>query len=185
MSKNKTDNKKSHLYDDSDKKDSYKAYGAYEYYKRQVLEKLFHVHAGMQAYDKCWYTNHWYDFYDPENSKQRNKIKTKIPGKSDDPDKMFVLQSYSDVGNKMIQVITSLKGQIEYLYPKIKKLDEDLQKKYYKVFDHYLDLDRNFITRFVWRKENWQAYRLYVELIEDLGYSDMNVQRKGEMDEDW
>jgi hypothetical protein len=185
MSKNKTDNKTSHLYDDADKKDSYKAYGAYEYYKRQVLERLFAVHSNMQTYDKCWYTNHWYDIYDPESSKQKNKIKTKIPGKSDDPDQMYVLQTFTDVANKMITAIISLKGQIEYLYPKIKKLDEDLQKKYYEIFDHYLDLKRNMICRYVFREENWKAYRAYVELIEDLGYSDMNVGNKGEMDEDW
>jgi hypothetical protein len=178
----KKEESKSKLYSDKDEKDSYKAYGSYDFYKRQVLERMFKVHGGMQVYDRCWYSSHWYQEYDKEKHKHDN-APIIIPDKS--PTRLYHLTSFTDVQAKMINVITSLKGQIEYLYPKIAKLDEDKQKKYYEIFDDFLDLKKHFIIQYVYRSENWKVYRAYVQLIEDLGYSDMNVSKGGDMNEDW
>ena len=181
MSKDKQkDEVKSYYQDDG--KDSYKAFGAYEYYKRQVLERMFKVHSGMQKYDRCWYSSHWYELWDKEKHKDDHAPMI-IPDKH--PTRKYHLTSFTDVQAHMINVITSLKGQIEYLYPKIKKLDEKLQKKYYDIFDDFLDLKKHFIVQYAYRSENWKVYRAYVELIEDLGYSDMNLGSKGNINEDW
>lgn len=164
--------------------EGYKAFGSYDYYKKEILERMFLCQKWMAMYEKEFYSRDWWT--DSKSVKggsgvgQYTEAQFSIPDVSD---KKVRVRHYTNGVPAMLSYISYLRRQIESLYPKISKLDKDEQKKYYDIFDDLLEDNREKS----WMKytRNYKAYRMYINLVEELGYSDMNMKQDAELGGDY
>ena len=158
--------------------EGYKAFGSYDYYKKEILERMFMCQKWMAMYEKEFYDKDWWT--DSVKSEAFVEEQYSIPDVSK---KKVRIRNFTNEVPAMLSYVSYLRRQIESLYPKISKLDKDEQKKYYDVFDELLDDNRK--TSWMKYTRNYKAYRMYINLIEELGYSDMNMKQDAELGGDY
>ena len=153
------------------KDEGYKSFGAYEQYKSNLINRLFHLTGSFHQYNvEYWNRNDMGDLFTTD---VRKGSPTGTHPSYDKPVQVDIWTigtgTPPDYFRKMA---TRLQNFIRLLKPKIKKLDVKDQPKY-KLFEKTLKahpdellLDREFIT---------ESYELLIELMEELGYTDMSI----------
>lgn len=162
------------------KEEGYKAFGSYDFYKKTVLENMFECMKWMDRYEHLYFQD-WYEEYNKDKVEHKDKITFQLP--DIEKDTLFVSKTFNAELAPMMSYIRFLKRQVLTLYPKISKLEEKSKLKYYAVFDPFLDEHPRYIILKYAR--NMKVYRTYIELIEELGYSDMNMKQDINMGGDY
>ena len=153
------------------KDEGYKSFGAYEQYKSNLINRLFLLTSSFHKYNVTYwdrdamgtlFTTNVQKGYPTGIHPSYDKpvqVDTWVIGTGTPPDSFRIMA-------------TRLQNFIRLLNPKIKKLEKKAQPKY-KIFKKTLEahpdellLDKEFIT---------ESFELLVELMEELGYTDMSV----------
>ena len=156
------------------KAEGYKSFGAYELYKSNLVERLFHLTNSFHSYNRQYWSNSETIFTDKFDEDEARQPKGTHPNF----DKPVCVANWK-VGttehtpNYYRHMVTRLQNFIRLLRPKIKKLDKEQQPKYevfvktLKAHPDELLLDKEGLN---------ESYELLIELMEELGYTDMSIQ---------
>jgi len=159
-------------------KEGYKSFGAYELYKSTLINKLFGITAGYTSYSR----EYWNCLNGQllEIASQEDIANWNIPtakhqrllDKNGECVEQVKVAQYSTPDQFRLFAF-SIQQFIRLLKPKIAKIEKSLRPKY-SYFDETLMrspdellLDLKLMT---------QSYELLVQLLEELGYTDMSIQ---------
>ena len=151
--------------------EGYKSFGAYEQYKSNLIKRLFNLTASFHHYNVAYWELDEFGCLFTTTIRKGSPI-----GKHPNYDKPVQIDNWT-IGDRPTPdsyriMATRLQNFIRLLNPKIKKLEKKAQPKY-KIFKKTLEahpdellLDKEFIT---------ESFELLVELMEELGYTDMSI----------
>ena len=151
--------------------EGYKSFGAYEQYKSNLIKRLFNLTGSFHKYNVAYWDKDEFGCLFTTNVREGSPT-----GKHPNFDKPVQVDNWT-VGSTTppdVYRVMSVRLQnfIRLLKPKIKKLDKKEQPKYeffnktLKAHPDELLLDKEFIT---------ESFELLIELMEELGYTDMSV----------
>jgi hypothetical protein len=147
--------------------EGYKSFGAYDHYKQNMLDRLFGLTKDFHIYTREYYEGTIFDELD-KTSKVPEALTFNIPHKSKE---RVCLARWSTPDACRILAIR-LQNFIRLLKPKIKKLKKDQRKKY-ELFNTTLKTHPDLMVGNLELFTN--SYELIIELMEELGYTDMSI----------